>query len=205
MRTTSVMAPLHSERFTRTRRSSAPSAAVTSGSAFSTVGETTPSAIRQPIPDAADGLDEPARRSELGPQVMHVCIDGARCDRDAKRPGLVQQLIARQCLARVPEETLEERELARAEVDETIIHRHATSRFVEHDRADAQPWLGTPSGRRRTAPGKRPKAGRQLLVRKRLHEVVVRARVEAGHPVTDSVPCGEHEDRHTRTTGPEAT
>ena len=77
----------------------------------------TPSRIAETVPDAADRLDPRPLRPELRPEVVDVRVDRVRRDGDAERPGLVEELVAGQRLAGVPEEALEQRELARAQVD----------------------------------------------------------------------------------------
>ncbi len=52
-----------------------------------------------------------------------------------------------------------------------------------------------------TGEGTQP--GSQLLVGERLDQVVVRAGIQPGHPVTDRVASGEDEDRDLRTRGPD--
>ena len=76
-----------------------------------------PSRIAQTVPHAADRLDPRPEVAELGPEVVDVGVDGVRRDRDAERPCLVEELVAGQRLAGVAEEALEQRELARAQVD----------------------------------------------------------------------------------------
>src|SRR6478609_4067330 len=119
---TSVVPPLHRTRFRRTCRTSPLSAvsAASSGGVVS-VGVRIPSGIGQTIAHAADGLDQLAGRTELVAQVVDVGIDRVRGHGHAERPGLVEQLVARQRLAGVAEEALEEGELARAEIDRLAV------------------------------------------------------------------------------------
>src|SRR3954447_7556233 len=93
----------------------------------------------------------------------------------------------------MPQQTFEERELAWTEVDGLAVERDPARRLVEHDRTHDELRFGAPSSRAPTAQGAKP--GSELLVRERLDEVVVRACVEAGHPVPDGVARGEHQDR----------
>src|SRR5512143_1463093 len=115
-RTTSVVPPLHRTRLRRTCRISRPSAAwAASSGAVVAGGVAIPSgtsAFRQTIAHAADGLDQPPGGAELLAQVVDVRIHGIRGDRHAERPGLVEELVARQRLAGVPEQAFEQRELA---------------------------------------------------------------------------------------------
>src|SRR4051812_16455394 len=93
----------------------------------------------------------------------------------------------------MPEEALEERELARTEVDGLAVERDPTRCLVEHDRPGDELWLG--ASRSRAAAAERAQSGRELLVGERLDEVVVRAGIEPGDPVADRVAGGEHQDR----------
>src|SRR4051812_13328407 len=91
------------------------------------------------------------------------------------------------------QQTFEERELTWTEVDGLAVEGDPAGRLVEHDRTDDELRFRPASSRAATA--QRPKPGGELLVRERLDEVVVRACVEAGHPVPDGVTRGEHQDR----------
>src|SRR4051794_25506962 len=117
-RMTSVVPPLHRTRFRRTCRRSRLSAvsAASSGAVVFCVGRI-PSGICQTIAHAANGLDQLAGRTEPVPEVVDIGVDRVRGHRDAERPGLVEELIAGQRLARMAKEALEEGELSRAEVD----------------------------------------------------------------------------------------
>src|SRR6476646_4977773 len=120
---TSVVPALHRTRLRRTCwtiRLSAVSAA--SSGAVVSVGKI-PSGIGQTIAHAAYGLDQLAGRTELVPQVVDVGVDGVRRHRDAERPRLVEELVARQRLTRVAEEAFEKRELARAQIDRLAVER----------------------------------------------------------------------------------
>ena len=59
-------------------------------------------------------------------------------------------------------------------------------------------------GRSVRASQDRPEAGQELLERERLHEIVVRAGVEAGHTVCHRLAGGEHENGQARALVPEA-
>src|SRR3954469_863654 len=159
---TSVVPPLHRTRFRRTWRTSRPSlvSAASSGSVVSVEGRI-PSGIGQTIAHATYGLDQLAGRSELVAQVVDIGIDRVRRHRDAERPGLVEELIARQRLTGMAEETFEERELARTQVDQLSVEGHPPRGLIEHDRPDDEPGLGTP--RRLTTPPEGAQPCRELL------------------------------------------
>src|SRR5689334_3343554 len=152
-RSPSVMPPLHSVSWYRTRRRSRASSGVTwSAAAVVVFGAGTPSGIGEPIADAADRLDVAARGTELVSQVVDVGIDGVGGHGDTERPRLVEQLVARQRLPDVPQQALEQRELARTQIDDGPIDGDAPSGLVEDDRPGGERWFGPPP-RRRTAPG----------------------------------------------------
>jgi hypothetical protein len=111
---------------------------------------------------------------------------------------MVEQPIARERLARMAQEVLEQRELARAELDALAVRGDLATRLVQGDPADLQAQPG-PDRLRATGPsGERAQTGGELLECERLDEVVVGARVEAGHPVDDGVARREDEDRDRR-------
>src|SRR6476620_10255965 len=135
---TSGVPALHRTRLRRTCwtiRLSAVSAA--SSGAVVSVGRI-PSGIGQTIAHAAHGFDQLAGRTELVTQVVDVGVDSVRRHGDAERPRLVKELVARQCLTRVAEEALEQRELARAEVDRLAVEGDPARHLVEHDRLDGE-------------------------------------------------------------------
>ena len=158
MRMSRVVPPLHRTRLRRTCRSSRLSAvSAASSGALGSVGGGIPSGIGQTIAHAADGLDQPARRTELVAQVVDVGIDRVRRDRHAERPGLVEELVARQRLAGMAEQALEQRELARAEVDRSC-RRGSPAATVSSRTIGPATSFG--SGRRATRrAGRAPAAG----------------------------------------------
>ena len=92
------------------------------------------------------------------------------------------------------EQAFEQRELARAEIDRPPFDRHRARRLVEHDGAGHEARARATTTVART-PAEGAEAGRQLLVRERLHEVVVGPGIEAGDAIADRVAGGEHDDR----------
>src|SRR5664280_3726969 len=186
-RMSSVSPPLHARRRSRVRRSSV-------ASPFSRGS----SAATQAVPHPANRLDAGcAVRPELLAKEVDIRLDGVRCERGPVRPRVVEQLVAAQDLPRPAQEALQDRVLAATELNLRAAHRHPAQRLVENDRPGAEPH-----GRaRRRSPAQRPEPCEQLLVRERLHEVVVRPGVQAGNPVPDRVAGREHQDRH-RVAGP---
>src|SRR5688572_30410122 len=132
-RTRSVEPPLHATRRQRTPRTRRASLSEASRSAASSAVAIA-SAIGKPIAHATDGLDPAAGVAELGPQVVDVGIDRVGRDRHRERPRLVQELVARERLARVPEEALQQRELPGAQVHRPAVDGHPAAPLVQRDR-----------------------------------------------------------------------
>ena len=155
--------------------------------------------IRYPTPRTVS-IHAAAVGAELRAQQVDVRLDRVRRQRRPVGPRLVQELVAREDLARAPEEAFQDRVLALAQVDRPPCHGHAAVGLVEDDRAGLQ---GDPAARRRAA-AEGPQAGEELLVGERLHEVVVGARVQALDAGADRVAGGQHEDRDRRALRPQA-
>src|SRR5689334_7046907 len=203
-RTSSVEPPLQATRRQRTLRTSLASASEAWASASSTgAGCGTAggcgrsgdgSTIGKPIAHAADRLDPAPCLAELRAQVMDIGVDRVRRDRHGEGPCLVQELVARQRLARMAQEALEQRELARAEIHRSTADGDPAASLVERDRTGGEDRV------RASRPGLGPASERsqprgQLLVGERLDEVVVGAGIEARDAVVDRVPGGQHQDR----------
>ena len=92
----------------------------------------------------------------------------------------------------MPEEVLEQVELERGEVDDALAAADLVRRDI-HDQIRAAQHL---AARRPAAPQESAHPREQLVVRERLHQVVVRAGVEPEHAVGDRVARREHQDRH---------
>ena len=89
--------------------------------------------------------------------------------RDSTWPGVAHQV-------------LEQRELGAGQLDRAAVDPHLARAGVELQRPGLDHLR-----RRLAAPAQRPQPRRQLAQRERLHQVVVRARVEAADPV--GTPC----------------
>ena len=76
------------------------------------------------------------------------------------------------------------------------------ARLVEDDRAVGQVGAVRARGRLRS-PAQRAQARRELLVGKRLRQVVVGAGVQPGDPVVQRIAGGEHDDRRRAAASPE--
>src|SRR6266571_214847 len=75
--------------------------------------------VAQGVPDAANGLDEPrlVGRFGLAPQVADVDVERVRGEAEVVAPDPLEDHRARQDLARVPQEELEQGELRSRELD----------------------------------------------------------------------------------------
>jgi hypothetical protein len=94
------------------------------------------SAFSQAIADAADGFDVGGGAvADLLPQQVDVGLDRVRRQGDAIRPGVVEQLIARENLAGPPQQAFEDRELALAQIDRLACDGDAPGGFVQLERA----------------------------------------------------------------------
>src|SRR5450759_2863648 len=162
MRTSSVVPPLQATSRHRTERIRRASASDDSTGSVS-------SGIGHPVADAADRLDPAAGVTELGPQVVDIGVDGIRGDRHAEGPRLVEQLVAAQALAGMPEEALQQGKLARAQLDRPTLDRHPAGLLAEPDRPDGDDRVG-PAGAALRTSGEGPEARRELLEREGLHE-----------------------------------
>ena len=99
-------------------------------------------------------------------------------------------------LAGVAQEELEQRELGARELDLVAVADNVAGQRVEREVEERE--RGRLARRRgeRLAAEQRPQPGEELLERKGLDEVVVRAGVEPRHTVGDARTSGQHEDRH---------
>ena len=120
---------------------------------------------------------------------MHV----DRIALDFLAPGVepLGELLPRQHAARGEHERVQQRELARRELDAPSLELHAPRGRVELELADAQQ-----RGRlARRAADERAQASGELVQVERLEDVVVRAAVQALDAVLHRVARGEHEHR----------
>src|SRR5450759_1076246 len=178
----SVRPPLQASRRRRVRRRSAASPP-SRGASVAT----------QPVPHPADRLDAGrAIRPQLLAEEVDVRLHRVRGERGPVWPGVVEQLVAAQDLTRPAKEALQDRVLAAAQLDLLPGDGHPAQCLVERDRP-----RGEPHGRARwRSPAQCAEPREQLLVGERLHEVIVGAGVQPGHPVPHRVPRRQHQDRH---------
>src|SRR5512140_1290377 len=89
-------------------------------------------ALPQAITDATDGFHlVRGIRAELLSEQMDICLNGVGRECHAVRPGVVEQLVARQNLAGPAEQALEDGELALTEIHRLAGHRDAARGLVE--------------------------------------------------------------------------
>src|SRR5450759_1769522 len=178
----SVRPPLQASRRRRVRRRSAASPP-SRGASVAT----------QPVSHTADRLDAGrAFRSQLLAEQVDVRLHRVRGERGPIRPGVVEQLVAAEDLPGPAKEALQDRVFAAAQLNLPPGDSHAAQRLVERDRP-----RGEPHGRARwRSPAQRAEPCEQLLVGERLHEVVIGAGVQPGHPVPHRIPRRQHQDRH---------
>ena len=127
----------------------------------------------------------------LAPQVADVDAERVRPGAEVVAPDALEDLRAREHLARVLHEQGEQVELGAREVDPAAAAAHLVGDRVEHEVAEPQ-RRAVLAGR---AAQQRPQPRLELLERERLDEVVVGARVQAGDAVVDRVARGEHQHR----------
>ncbi len=125
---------------------------------------------------------------------MDVGLHGVGREGNAIRPGVVEQLVARQNLTGPAQQALQDGELALAQVDRPARNRDPAGGLVELDRAGLE-RVRLP--RRRTAT-QGPQSSQQLLVGERLDQIVVRPGIQALDSIADRVASREHQDRHLR-------
>ena len=156
------------------------------------------------VADAAHGVDEARRAAvlRLAAEVPDVDVEGVRRRAEVVAPDPLEDDRARQHLARVPEEQLEQRELGARELDRTTPAPHLARPEIELEIREAQHVRGLVAIRRASEQRAQPRE--QLRERERLREVVVRSRVEAGDAAVDLGARGQHEHRHRIAVRPEA-
>ena len=90
------------------------------------------------------------------------------------------------------QEELEQRELGPRQVDDAVAALDLVRHRIELEVPEAQ---HLPARAESRPAQQRPQAREQLVEGEGLHDVVVRARVKAGHAVRHGVPGGQHQDR----------
>ena len=129
----------------------------------------------------------------LASQVADVDAQGVRGRTEVVTPDVLEDRRARQHLARVLEEQLEQQELRLRELDETLaavdlVGDRIEDQVGEPQRLGALAIVAHPAQQR-------PQPCLQLAQRERLDEVVVGADVEPEDTIVDRIARGQHQDR----------
>ena len=151
--------------------------------------------VAQRVADAADRVDEPRLAAGLGlaAQVADVHVERVRAEAEVVAPDALVDHRAREHLARVAQEQLEQRELGARQLDRLAVARHLARPRVQLEIAERELLALVVRG---DTAKQRAQPREQLVEGERLDEVVVRARVEPGHAVVHGAARGEHEDGH---------
>ena len=128
----------------------------------------------------------------LAPQVSDVHVERLRRRFEVVAPDALVDGVARDDDAGVEHQELEEIELGLGELELDRAAPRLASHRVEHEIGDRQLRVAVGDA---AAPQQRANACEELVQREGLHEVVVRARVEACDPVRDLVAGRQHQYR----------
>src|ERR1039458_5397909 len=156
--------------------------------------------LPQHVADASDGVDVAPLVVDLGLAPEIADVDGERVGArvEVVSPDPLEDQVAGQHLARVPEEQLEQVELDPGERELAVAPASLAGAGVELEVAEAQ---GLALFAAATAK-KCAEAGEELGQCERLDQVVIRSGVEALDPVVHGVSSGEHEHRRVVLGGP---
>src|SRR4051812_22142120 len=173
------------------RAMSSPSLSARATAPYYSGGERKVPSVAEAVSGAAHRLElrHAERAIDLVAQVADVDVDDVRAVLVVVVPGVLEQLVAREHLARVAHERLQKLELLRRQRDLGAAAPHAPGRGIQPQVADLQDGRAL----HRPAAGQRPQPRQQLCERERLRQVVVGAAVQAGHAVLDGVARGQHQ------------
>ena len=135
------------------------------------------------------------RPIDLLAQPAHQHVDDVGLRVEVVFPDVRQDHRLRDDLAGVAHQVLEQRELARPQIDRLAAARHAARQQVEHQIVDRQRRR---LGRARGAAHQRLHAGQQLGERERLGQVVVAAGLQAAHAIVDRAARAQNQHRRRR-------
>src|SRR2546423_7070302 len=145
--------------------------------------------LLQYVPNPAHGLQQARAPAllELLTQIADVHVDHVTTRPKVETPDGIEQLLAAQDLARISHEVLQQIELFRRRRDQLVSTADLARRQVHDDVGIAQgaasPWC--------PAPEQRPHPSEELLVSKRLDQIVVSSLVESFDTVRRAVLGGE--------------
>ena len=147
----------------------------------------------QPVPRAADGLDQPISPAtiELSTQAADVDLDDIRPRDRVGAPQRGDQVLLREDLTGVTREELEKGELACGQPNWVTVALDAERRRVDHKITDPDQGGAafSPTASQRADPRF------QLGDRERLGQVVVGAFIQPRHTILDARQRGQHQDR----------
>src|SRR5215510_11522017 len=148
--------------------------------------------VLQDVAGSADRVEElPLLRPvDLPAQIADVHVDDVALGVEVEPPHVLDQHRPREDAAGVAHEVLEQRPLARGQLDPAAAALHLARGRVERQ-------VGQPQHRGaslRAAPEQGAHSRQELLERERLGQVVVGAEIEPGHLVGHAVACGQHDD-----------
>ena len=127
---------------------------------------------------------------QLAAEIVHIDIHDVRGLNGLEIPNGLQQLNARDALAAIQHQVLEQRELFVGKIDcrAAAPRRMVQPIQLEIAGAQVQPRLSL-------APQQRPATRAQLVQAERLQHHVVRAMIEAAHPRVHLLPPSQYQDR----------
>ena len=111
--------------------------------------------LAQPVPDAADGVDEPVGGAELLADGGDVDVDGAVGDEHVGAHGLVHELVARQHAAAGADEGGQQLELGERELDRLAVDGHLVLGRVDRQRPGLEDAAVASPAPARPAPARR--------------------------------------------------
>src|SRR5829696_7898779 len=158
--------------------------------------------LAERVADAAHCLDQTwlAAGFGLAAEVADVDVERVRGEAEVVAPDALEDDRARQHLAGVEHEQLEQVELGARELDAVSASPDLTRLGIELEVREAQDTVD----RRGAAAQQRPHSREQLVQSKGLDEIVVGAGVEAFYSVSDRVTRGQHQHRDVVAGSPEA-
>ena len=130
-------------------------------------------------------------RIDFAPEPRHLHVDDVveRCRPARLSPDVSREHLARDEVALVPQQVLEQLELTTGELERSSAPNDAPRHEVHLEIRDLQPN----DIRRTAATEQRANAREQLRQRERLHQVIVRTQVQPRHSVVDSIARRENE------------
>src|SRR5690625_140199 len=147
--------------------------------------------LYEPVAHAANRLDVPGEGAKLLTQVFDVCIDGSLRDHHGILPDRLEELLARERLARMPDEVAEQLELGQRKPEVFVVERCPVFILEDGEVVNLQnaAFFDT------RAPKNGLYVGDNDLRRNRLGEIVVGAEHQTAHRVFFLCLRTEEDDR----------